>query len=217
MEGELEQAQSAIEELQAKISEIANEKASVDTVMEEARQSVERSQSRLSTIRTNREYDALHSEIETNENAITGGKSRLEALEGERTSTEEAIAEAQKSLEELKAENEPRVAELKARIASIDGQKDELFARRKVIEGETSPQFLRAYEHIQKRRKSGKALSFASDESRTCSTCHKVLEPQVVNELRSAKRLNICQSCGSILIWQEEAKEPPPAEEPAQE
>jgi predicted nucleic acid-binding Zn-ribbon protein len=203
MEREMQDAQNSIDELLARMAQIAKDKGSAEDAMEESRQAVERSQSRLTTIRTNREYDALHSEIETNENSIASGKSRLGSLENEREQTEQAVAEARKALEELKAKNEPTVAELKSKIAAIDGRRDEFLAQRKAVAAETPPQFLRAYEHIQKRRKTGKVLSFANADSRTCSACHKVLEPQVVNEIRSAKRLSICQSCGSILIWQD--------------
>jgi predicted nucleic acid-binding Zn-ribbon protein len=206
MEAQLAASLGQNDELNARVKQIESERSEAEQAITEAQEAVERSQGRLSTIRTNREYDALHMELESNQSAISSAKSKLDALDAEKGRVEDAIAEGQTQLEELKGELEPKIADLKARIAAIDGQKAELQSKRDAVAAEVPPQHLRAYEHILKRRKSGKALSFAGPDSKTCAVCHKVLEPQVVNELRAARRLTICQSCGSILLWQEEGQ-----------
>lgn len=209
LETETAEARSAIEDLRGRIAETDQEKASCETAIEEARQALERSQSRLASITTNREYDAVHTEIEANQSAMTNNKARIDTLTEDHSRLEESLKEAQERLETLENENGPQIAELKEKIAAIDGQRNELLTKRTAAVEGLSPQFLRAYEHIRKRRKTGKVLSMVADDSRTCSVCHKVLEPQVVNELRAGRRLNICQSCGSILIWQEDAGSQP--------
>ncbi len=211
LETEIAEARTAIEELRSRITETDQEKSSCETAVEEARQALERSQTRLTSITTNREYDAVHTEIEANQSAMTNGKARIDTLTEDHTRLEQSLNEAQERLESLENDNGPQIEELKGKIAAIDGQRNELLTKRQAVVTDLSPQYIRAYEHISKRRKSGKVLSMVTNDSRTCSVCHKVLEPQVVNELRAGRRLNICQSCGSILIWEEDV----PAEEDA--
>jgi uncharacterized protein len=204
LEAEIREAADRISELETQLEESGKEKTAIAQEAEEARQALERSRTRLANIRTNREYDAVHSEIEAHEATIAGGKSRLESIEENRDKAEKEVAEVREQRDQLEKEHAPTLDELKEKIAAIDGKRQALVKKREAIAKEIPQRFLRTYEHIIKRRKSGQVLSFVSSDSRTCSVCHKVLEPQVINELRAGTRLNICQSCGSILAWKEE-------------
>jgi predicted nucleic acid-binding Zn-ribbon protein len=209
MESQLGAATEQSEQLKNRLEEIDKEKGATLATVQEAEQAAERSQERLATIRTNREYDALHMELEANQSNIRNGKARIEALDSERTQVEEAITESQTQLENLKGDLEPRITELKSKIAAIDGQKAEIQTKRDAVAAEVPPQYLRTYEHIQKRRKSGQALSYVDNAGKTCAVCHMVLQPQLVNELRAERRLNLCQSCGSILLWRDDEMQAP--------
>jgi predicted nucleic acid-binding Zn-ribbon protein len=201
LEGELKESEDRLEELQAKLTEIGNEKKAVETAMADAKQSLDRSQTRIASITTNREYDAVHNEIAANEGAVANAETRLTALAEDASNVEQSLAEAKEERDKVQAETGPQVAELKAKIGAIDGQKAELLAKREAVVAEVSKQFIRAYEHIRKRRKDARVLSEVSMADRTCSVCHMVLESQLAAEVRAGKRLNVCQSCGSILIW----------------
>lgn len=48
---------------------------------------------------------------------------------------------------------------------------------------------------------SGIALSPVTDDF--CSMCHMRIRPQVLNELKEAKKLIICEACGRILYWKQ--------------
>jgi predicted nucleic acid-binding Zn-ribbon protein len=89
---------------------------------------------------------------------------------------------------------------------------------RAVITAGIPKPLLRTYEHILSRKKTGKVLSFVNESQRTCSSCFKVLETQLANEIRRGTRLLTCQNCGAIFVWgekpaekAEEKKEEPPA------
>ena len=213
LEEGIRQGQAKMEELSTKLKEIGTERASVESGMAEVNQILERSEDRLNSITSNREYDAVHTEISANQQAVSNAKSRMTALAEDATSGEQSLNEAREQLEKLQAESSPRITELRAKIGAIDGQKAALVDKRNNIITQVTKQIVRSYEHSQKRRKSARVLSEVSPENRTCTVCHKVLESKVAAEVRKGDRLTICQSCGSILVWKDEAAKPPTSAE----
>lgn len=204
LEATIAAAESKVEKVRTRISDIAAEKKDLQQKVIEAGHSLERSQDRLNSITTNREYDAVHAEIETHKQIVERFHNRTTDLDSDSGGLEEALALAEEELAKVKSENDPVIAELKAKIATIDSRVAVQVAERdKIIPG-VSKAFIRTYEHVLKSRKSGKVVSKVTPHDKTCSICYKVLEPQLINELRRGSKLNVCQSCGSLLIWVED-------------
>jgi predicted nucleic acid-binding Zn-ribbon protein len=167
-----------------------------------AQASFEKSQGRLNAIKTNREYDAVHAEIETQKNIIQTSEVRRKKLADEAAQRKAAADAAKAEFEKVKAENEPKIAELNANIASIDSVIAGIVKERGAVVPLINKSFIRTYDLIKKRRKNARVVSMVN-EARTCSICHKVLEPQLMNEIKRSSKLIMCQSCGSIFIWTE--------------
>jgi len=92
--------------------------------------------------------------------------------------------------------------ELEEKIKRTQKEREEIVPR-------IPPEQLSLYERIF-RKMGGIALSPVTDDF--CSMCHMRIRPQVLNELKEAKKLIICEACGRILYWKqkpetEEAKE----------
>jgi predicted nucleic acid-binding Zn-ribbon protein len=111
-------------------------------------------------------------------------------------------------LEKVKLENGPKIDEIQAKIDTLSASIAELTERRGKITGSVSKSLLRTYDYILKRRKNGQVLSFVDAEKRTCSVCHKILEPHLMSEIRRGAKMTTCQSCGSIFIWKSETVAP---------
>jgi predicted nucleic acid-binding Zn-ribbon protein len=167
-----------------------------------ANEALSRSQERLNTIKTNREYDAVHAEIESSKAVVAGGQEQLKSAGAEIESLSNLQGQSLEHLEKVKAEHEPLIEELKQKIASIDSRIEEVVVERNRILPLIPKHFLSAYEFIRKRRKDGRVLSVI-DDNRTCTVCFKRLEPQMINEIKRGVKMPGCQSCGSLLIWHE--------------
>jgi predicted nucleic acid-binding Zn-ribbon protein len=216
-----EQLPRAVKELELTVEKaMSAHKAEVDKaaeaekellVLEEqtraAQENLERSHSRLNSIKTNREYDAVHAEIEAQKNVIQSSESRKKKIGAEAALHAAQAETARQEFEKVKNENEPKIAGLKTTIASIDSVIAAILKERNAVTPLITKSVLRTYDLIRSRRKNGKVLSTVA-EARTCSVCHKVLEPQLVSELKRSSKLVMCQSCGSILIWIEKPKSP---------
>jgi hypothetical protein len=204
---EVEQREQAVTEVESESAKIGkkleeNEKAiqSVNDSVTAAQSALDKSQERLNAIKTNREYDAVHAEIETHKSTITGAQTKIKALNAEKEKIVAAVAEAAQKLEQTKADNEPVIAELKTKIANIDSQIAEIAKERTVVMPDIPKHYLSAYDFIRRKRKTGHILSFVN-ENRTCGICFKVLEPRLIVEIKRGTKLPSCENCGSLLIW----------------
>jgi len=200
LEATLKNAREELEAIHGRLEQASSEIAATRQESSEASENLDKSQERLNTITTNREYDAVHTEIDTCRSRIANAQVKLKSLDEETGRLTAQGEEAEKKLEALKEENEPKIADLKEKIATIDGKIAEVVAQREALRPRVPRPFLSVYEFISKKRENRRALSIV-DDKRICSVCHKVLEPQRINEAKKASRLVQCESCGSILLW----------------
>jgi len=203
IETELRAATDAVAAAKRQVEQIIQERSGARSAIDNGKTALERSQSRLSTITTNREYDAVHAEISASQQVMSNAEKRLGAIGDDEAKAKAVVDEAEAHLKKVQEEQGPVLADLREKIASIDSKRQTFVAQRTAIVPSVSPQFLRTYEHILKKRRSGIALSYVDSRERLCTVCHRVLEAQRANELQAAKRLSICESCGSIMVWRD--------------
>lgn len=200
---ELEQgiakAKSKLDNATAKYQKAESEKKKFEEQIEKVKESLDKSQTRLNSIKTNREYDAVHAEIEAQKHMLNTAESKRKNLLDEITKMQTIVDECTKDYEQIKSENEPQIADLKSKIGTIDSRIAEITKERDIILPKISKQYLRTYDLIRTKRKTGRAISRVS--TRTCNVCYKVLEPQLINEIKRGLKMILCQNCGSILIW----------------
>jgi uncharacterized protein len=200
-------AQKAVDNVNQQQAANATEIKSFEEKVSDAKSALEKSQERLNSIKTNREYDAVHAEIENFKSIIAGADTRMKNLVAETDKLQQSLETHKAEFEKTKAEYDPKIAELKTKIASIDTSVAQLRKNRAEITAGVPKPLLRTYEHILSRRKNAKVLSFVDDSHRTCSSCFKVLETQLANEIRRGTRLLTCQNCGAIFVWGEKPAE----------
>ncbi len=205
LDGAIKQAKESLDNFQTKLSKTQNEAKSLDEQIQKSRELLEKSQSRLNSIKTNREYDAVHAEIENQKNSINTIEMHKKNLLDEIERLNTAIEEKTKEYQQIKSENEPQISELKKKIAAIDSTIADIVKERNEIVPKISKPILRTYDMIRKKRKTGNALSNVT--GKTCAVCYKVLEPQLYNEIKRGRKMILCQNCGSIFVWGGESKE----------
>lgn len=201
LEATLKTAQDVVDEAQQAQRDLEGKKKDFQDKMSNAETSLKRSQERLNSISTNREYDAVHAEIESNTHLISTAQGGLKKLDDEIATAAQGVTEAQEALGALRAEHEPVMTELKEKIGTFDSQIEAVDKGRAVLLPQISKGTMRIYDHIRARRKTAQFLSRVNDRQRSCSYCHKVLEMQLINEIKKGTKLISCQSCGSIMSW----------------
>jgi len=196
-------AQKAVDSLNSRLETLRVEKKTIEEKITDAASQLENSQARLNEIKTNREYDAVHKQIENFKSSMTAGETRLAAIAGDTELLQAAAEKATAELDAVKQTSAPRLAELKEKMGTLDSSIARLADERTAAAAAVSKNLLRSYDYISKHRKNGQVLSFIDASNLICSACHKILEPQLVSEVRKMNKMVTCQNCGSIFIWKQ--------------
>lgn len=208
LESDIASDNELLKKLEKEISEKKKEKIEIEEKIVNYSLSLENSQVKLNTIKTNKEYDAIHVELESLKQLITTGERQLQKYTDDIKNLEDSLNETLNSFEKKSSENGPQIKELKEKIESIDSVISGVAAKKDDINSKIkNKQNLRAYNYIRASRKKGKVIGFVTNEERNCTICYQVLQPQVVNSIRKAREIIYCQNCGSILIWKDQIRE----------
>lgn len=113
-----------------------------------------------------------------------------------------ALSVAKKRWQDIMAKTKAETARLTHEIAALQP----LRAERAAVVDRT---LLRRYDEIRSRRE-GVGMAVTGNDS--CPACHIKLTTQVINRLRAAEELTLCDNCGRILAWQGPA-EPTPSDD----
>lgn len=203
----IERAKNELTAASAKLDAAEKELAGFEDQIKKAQENLDKSQTRLNSIKTNREYDAVHGEIESAKNLLHTSEGRKVKLTDDVSKLKTAVETTQQEFEKTKSENDPKIAVLNSKIAAIDSVIAGITKDRDALTPQITKSTLRMYDQILKRRKTGKRVISLVNNSRTCTVCFKMLESQLLNEIKRSTKLITCQSCGSIFVWSE-GKEP---------
>lgn len=208
LENALTAARNAIQETETEMKRLHDEIRKFQEQVVLANEALEKSQTRLNTIKTNKEYDAVYAEIEGQKHIVASNEKHIQRHQQQLEDLEKKLQEQKENLDTLTEESTPQIEDLKTKIASIDSSvADARSERETIIPSITKKQFVRAYEHIRNSRKKGHVCSIVTGANRVCTICYQMLQPQVINAIRKADSVTYCQSCGSILIWEGNIKE----------
>lgn len=159
-------------------------------------------QKQMKEIKTNKEYDALTTEIanrkikiSSNEEEILKTLTRLDELK-------EQIKQYQERREEVEKNNSAQLVGLRQQLSSIQDKVKIKEGERKNITVRIDKKLLATYERVRKGRGNTVMVTI---RKRACGACHKSVPPQIIQEIRKGDKVFTCDNCGRILIWTEES------------
>ncbi len=204
LKSEISDTEENLEYLKDLLEKKRGEKTNTEQEIADARESLDKSQERLSSIKTNKEYDAVHSEIEVQKRIVATGGDRIEELAEDIEGLQGEIKRTEEQLDKIKESNQPKIDELEDKISHIDSNIDKLIESRDEIKKDIPVAELKKYEMILETRKTNRVVSVINSSERICSICRQVVPPRQINELFRGKRIVKCNGCGSILVPEEE-------------
>ena len=187
----------------AKIQELAILRRALEGDVDLARIKLSRLKDQLMTVKTNKEYTAMLSEIKIAETHIKDMEDRIldlmEALESSEAETvrvkTEMCVESDSIKEEIRLLNE--------KVPVLEGKLGKLYEEKAVVEAGVGAELLAQYRIIADSHK-GIALAEAKDE--LCSACHIRIRPQMYTDLLRTEAIMLCDSCSRILFVNKEAQ-----------
>jgi len=183
---ELEQARLARRTVEKEVEAISAESAKLER--------------QLHDIKTNKEYQAFLHEIELLKNKRSEQETRiLESFDREEKLSS-AVGAAERRLKEEEARLKEGDETLAREDAALDQRLHSLTQDREAVKPRVPPTLLTRYDRLLAARE---GVAVAEVRKGACGACFKALTPHALQEARKRDQVQMCESCGRIMIWVE--------------
>lgn len=198
---EISEAQERLDTATAQLTEAKVAQRHLEVEIKSREVDLARFQQQMMTIKTNKEYDALVSQIDAVKNEI-GARERqlmdaLERIDG----LEKILPEITERHRQIKENNSRQLEVLQEKIDSIGGTVTSKQTERDDVLSGIPKRTMSVYERV-RRGKGGSAV--VPVKKRSCSACHKALTPKRIQEIRKAEGILTCENCGRLLYWDDD-------------
>jgi predicted nucleic acid-binding Zn-ribbon protein len=198
LEARIAERTGAVSEVKERIAANRAARQEIEKDLSAVQTRLSKYKDQLMAVKTNKEYQAMQTEIGVAEQSVRSQEDRLlERME----ETDTLAAELKSAEAALKMEQGDVTRDRQALDAERTRDEQDLqqiTTDRAQVAAALSGAALALFEHVAKHRK-GLALSEARDGH--CTQCHVRLRPQVYNDVRRNDGLIQCESCSRILYF----------------
>ena len=182
------------EEIQMLENTVGEKKIAIKT----AQDAIKKYTGQQDKVRNNREYDSLSKEIEYQTLDIQVSEKRIKALKEDIQVKTDVLALAETRYAERKSDLDHKKAELQDIIAETQKEEEALLAKVKNAEKPIEARLLTAYKRIRSNTRNG--LGLVTIERDSCGGCFNKIPPQTQMDIRTHKKIIVCEHCGRILV-----------------
>jgi predicted nucleic acid-binding Zn-ribbon protein len=196
LNAELEEQELLLTEFVAGLEGTQKKYRSLESSLNENIPKIEKSKDRLSTVKTNKEYQSLLKEIED----LTAMNSdfedqMLECLE-QIDLAESRLKENEKAVKMFKAQVDHEIEKIEKEAEKGRGDLEKLQKDWQVIFDTVNPDFMERFDQV--RKQVGK-YTIARVVQSVCEGCNMNIPPQMYNELQRCEKLMFCPHCQRII------------------
>ena len=195
-----------VEGLKTRLTNIENEIKECETQIsdhrvrtENANASISRYREQQNSVRNNREFDNLNKEIEYQELEIEASQRRIKHYTAELEARLADKAKTTKDIEERTVDLNQKRSELDQILAETKAETEALVLRAAELEKKiTDERLLAGFKRIRKNARNG--LAVVKVERDSCGGCHAKIPAQQQLDIRTRKKIIVCEFCGRILV-----------------
>jgi uncharacterized protein len=156
-------------------------------------------------VRNNREFDSLSKEIEYQNLEIELFNKKIKEFNFQIDEKKVVINESELTLSERKSDLENKKSELDEIISDTQKEEEGLYKKLETIEEVIEDRLLTAYKRIRSNARNG--LAVVPVQRDACGGCFNQIPPQRQLDIKSRKKIIVCEYCGRILVDDEIIKE----------
>lgn len=198
LEDEIAGLSTRIDRIKAEVSELKASIAGKKVEIETAKASVLKYKEQQENVRNNREYDFLSKEIEFQTLEIELCEKRIKEFSEQETAKSQEAAESTAALEERQKDLEVKKGELDEIISETKQEEERLRDKAKELETKIEPRLLQSFKRIRKNSRNGLGIVYVQRDA--CGGCFNKIPPQRQLDIRSRKKIIVCEYCGRIMI-----------------
>ena len=198
LEDEVEGLETRITNLEAEITSLQEAITKKNNEIQNSQALIKKYQEQQNNVRNNREYDSLSKEIEFQTLEIELSEKRKKEFTQQSDERNGLIDESQKVLDERKGDLQNKKAELNEIIEDTKKEEELLIKKSKEIQSRVESRLVSAYTRIRNNARNG--LAVVTVERDACGGCFNKIPPQRQLDIRSRKKIIVCEYCGRILV-----------------
>lgn len=202
---EVQDLEDEIAGLETRLENYRNEIKEADKNIAAKKQEIAKSEElikkyteQLDNVRNNREYDALTKEVEFQKLEIELHNKRIREAQKLKADKEVNLEIASHQYEEKKTDLEAKKAELDDIIAETHKDEENLIKKSEELSANIDERLFTAYKKIRSNARNG--LAVVTVDRDACGGCFNKIPPQRQLDIRSRKKIIVCEYCGRILI-----------------
>lgn len=198
LEDELNAIEQKFQEESNRFEALRKSRRNIEQETQDLESKIEKSNIRLSHIKSNREYKAVLKEIDDLKKAKFQAEDRALQVMEEIEVLEKRCEDNEKDVVELrkKCNKDKRVVVIE--LKALDEELQSLEKKRDLLSSTVEEELLDKYLFL-KERKQGQAVSPVSEA--VCQVCRIRIPPQMYNELIKGNTLLTCTNCSRIIYW----------------
>lgn len=198
LEDEIAGLETRIENLKVELGELDKTSSTRKMDIKKAEEAIKKYSEQLDNVRNNREYDALSKEIEFQKLEIELQEKRIREAQKAKAEKEALMEESKKRYEDKVSDLEAKKGELNDIINETHKDEESLQIKSEELAATIDERLLTAYRRIRSNARNG--LAVVTVDRDACGGCFNKIPPQRQLDIRSRKKIIVCEYCGRILI-----------------
>lgn len=171
----------------------------------EAETLIKKYEEQQKNVRNNREFDSLSKEIEYQNLEIELYNKKIKEFNTLIDERKVVIKESEDTLSERKSDLENKRSELDEIISDTQKEEEGLYKKLDKVQNIIEERLLTAYKRIRSNARNG--LAVVPVQRDACGGCFNQIPPQRQLDIKSRKKIIVCEYCGRILVDDEIIKE----------
>ena len=198
LEDEIAGLETRIENLKVELGELDKTASTRKMDIKKAEEAIKKYSEQLDNVRNNREYDALSKENEFQKLEIELQEKRIREAQKAKAEKEALMEESKKRYADKVSDLEAKKGELNDIINETHKDEESLQSKSEELAATIDERLLTAYRRIRANARNG--LAVVTVDRDACGGCFNKIPPQRQLDIRSRKKIIVCEYCGRILI-----------------
>jgi predicted nucleic acid-binding Zn-ribbon protein len=209
---EVQDLEDEIAGLETRLGNLKEEVATLDKSVQkkyneitDAEALIKKYEEQQKNVRNNREFDSLSKEIEYQNLEIELFNKKIREFNALIEEKKVVIKESEGTLAERKSDLDNKRSELDEIISDTQKEEEGLYKKLDKVQGIIEERLLTAYKRIRSNARNG--LAVVPVQRDACGGCFNQIPPQRQLDIKSRKKIIVCEYCGRILVDDEIIKE----------
>lgn len=198
LEDEVEGLDTRLNKLNEEIDEIGEKIKDKKNTIKEAKAAIKKYETQQNKVRNNREFESLNKEIEFQNLEIQLAEKRIKEFEAMVDAKKTIMEETSSELKDRKKDLKTKKGELDEIVSETEKEEVNLAKKSKAAEKVIDDRLLSAYKRIRNNARNG--LAVVVIERDACGGCFNKIPPQRQLDIKSHKKIIVCEHCGRILV-----------------